>query len=191
MSKILVDTIDTRSGTSNLTIGSSNTSQITLKSGATLTNFPNNTPAFAANLASDFTATEDAAVKVAFATEKFDTDGKYDNSTNYRFTPGVAGKYYCYLRIGFKEHNTSTGSVSADAEIDARIYKNGSSISHSGNHSAVSSLQGVISVFTAVIEDFNTTDYIEAYVGLQNNDVNANLLSNAAYNEFGAFRLGT
>tara|TARA_B100001063_G_scaffold239106_1_gene262220 strand:- start:3574 stop:4161 length:588 start_codon:yes stop_codon:yes gene_type:complete len=40
MSKILVDTIDTRSGTSNMTIGSSNTSQITLKSGATLTNFP-------------------------------------------------------------------------------------------------------------------------------------------------------
>ena len=40
MSKILVDTIDTRSGTSNMTIGSGNTSQITLKSGATLTNFP-------------------------------------------------------------------------------------------------------------------------------------------------------
>jgi hypothetical protein len=189
MSTIEVNTVDSVGST--LTIGSTNTSTIALKSGATLTNFPNNTPAFAANLASDFTATEDAAVKVAFATEKFDTDGKYDNSTNYRFTPGVAGKYYCYLRIGFKEHNTSTGSVSADAEIDARIYKNGSSISHSGNHSAVSSLQGVISVFTAVIEDFNTTDYIEAYVGLQNNDVNANLLSNAAYNEFGAFRLGT
>ena len=33
MSKILVDTIDTRSGTTNITIGSSNASQITLKSG--------------------------------------------------------------------------------------------------------------------------------------------------------------
>ena len=99
MSKILVDTIDTRSGTSNLIIGSTNASQITLKSGATLTNLPGNTPAFAASLSGDFTATEDAAVKVAFATEKFDTDSKYDNTTNYRFTPGVAGKYYCYLRI--------------------------------------------------------------------------------------------
>ena len=150
-----------------------------------------NTPAFAANLSSNFTATEDSAVKVSFATEKFDTDSKYDASTNYRFTPGVAGKYYCYLKIGFREHNTSSGSVSADAEFSARIYKNGSSISHSANHSAVSSLQGVISTFTAVIEDFNTTDYIEAYVGLQNNDVNAELLSNAAYNEFGAFRIIT
>ena len=46
MSKILVDTIDTRSGTSNITIGSGNASQITLKSGATLTNFPANTPSF-------------------------------------------------------------------------------------------------------------------------------------------------
>ena len=50
MSKILVDTIDTRSGTSNITIGSSNASQITLKSGATLTNFPANTPAFNARM---------------------------------------------------------------------------------------------------------------------------------------------
>ena len=52
-------------------------------------------------------------------------------------------------------------------------------------------LQGNLLGVRAVIEDFNTTDYIEAYVGLQNNDVNANLLANAAYNEFGAFRLGT
>jgi hypothetical protein len=53
MSKILVDTIDTRSGTSNITIGSSNASQITLKSGATLTNFPANTPSFFAYMSGD------------------------------------------------------------------------------------------------------------------------------------------
>ena len=45
MSTLEVNTIDSVSGTSNLTIGSSNSSQITLKSGATLTNFPTNTPA--------------------------------------------------------------------------------------------------------------------------------------------------
>ena len=55
MSKILVDTIDTRSGTSNITIGSSNASQITLKSGATLTNFPANNPAFNARMSASQT----------------------------------------------------------------------------------------------------------------------------------------
>ncbi len=49
MSTLEVNTIDSVSGTSNLTIGSSNSSQITLKSGATLTNFPANTPAFVSN----------------------------------------------------------------------------------------------------------------------------------------------
>ena len=52
MSKIQVDTIDTRSGTATMTIGSTNTTTIALKSGATLTNFPANTPAFQANAGS-------------------------------------------------------------------------------------------------------------------------------------------
>ena len=41
MSKIEVQTIDAPSGQNTVTIGDSNASTITLKSGATLTNFPN------------------------------------------------------------------------------------------------------------------------------------------------------
>ena len=37
--------------------------------------------------------------KVQFDTESFDTDNAYDNSTNYRFTPTVAGKYYFMLHV--------------------------------------------------------------------------------------------
>ena len=75
MSKILVDTIDTRSGTSNITIGSTNASQITLKSGATLTNFPANTPNFFANKTNDQTISSGTSTKVEFNTEEFDSDG--------------------------------------------------------------------------------------------------------------------
>ena len=32
--------------------------------------------------------------KVQFDTKVFDTNTAFDNSTNYRFTPGVAGKYF-------------------------------------------------------------------------------------------------
>ena len=68
MSTIEVNTIDSVSGTSNLTIGSSNSSQITLKSGATLTNFPDNTPAFEASLSADQTISNNSQTKVQFNT---------------------------------------------------------------------------------------------------------------------------
>ncbi len=56
------------------------------------------TPAFAATQANTgFTAGGDS--KMAFATEIFDTDNCYDNSTNYRFTPTTAGKYFVFANI--------------------------------------------------------------------------------------------
>ena len=98
MSKIETNTIDNISGSSTLTIGDSNTSTIALKSGATLTNFPANTPAFEAVLSSDFNITDQTYQKIPFATEVFDTASAFDRSTNYRFTvpSGPAGKYYFY-----------------------------------------------------------------------------------------------
>ena len=149
-----------------------------------------NTPAFAANLSATQSIPHDNATKVAFATEIFDSDSVYDAGTNYRFTPGVAGKYFLYARIGFSEHNTSSGNVVDQGEISCRIYKNGSSISHSGNHSSVSGVQGAISVNSHVIADLDADDYVEVYASVGNNGGNAaNLLSNAAYNEFGGFRI--
>jgi len=150
-----------------------------------------NTPAFMANLSATQSIPHDSATKVAFASEVFDTDSVYDASTNYRFTPGVAGKYFLYARIGFQEHNTSSGSVTDQAEISARIYKNGTSIAHTGNHSSVSSVQGAISCTTAVIADLDADDYVEVYASVGNNNSNnaANLLSNLAYNEFGGYKL--
>ena len=150
-----------------------------------------NTPAFLANLSGTQSIPHDSATKVAFASEVFDTDSVYDASTNYRFTPGVAGKYFLYARIGFQEHNTSSGSVTDQAEISARIYKNGTSIAHTGNHSSVSSVQGAISCTTAVIADLDADDYVEVYASVNNNNSNnaANLLANLAYNEFGGYKL--
>ncbi len=96
MSKILVDTIDTRSGTSNITIGSGNASQITLKSGATLTNFPANTPSFHAYRSDSQSVSDSTWTKMQVNVELYDSGGMYDNSTNYRFTPTTAGKYFIY-----------------------------------------------------------------------------------------------
>lgn len=126
MSKILVDTIDTRSGTSNITIGSSNASQITLKSGATLTNFPDNTPSFMAGnnnataIGQNQSISNDTETLMIFPHEIYDTDNTFDTSNN-RFTPTVAGKYYVYANMRF---NTAT-----DFELcELRVQKNGTTV---------------------------------------------------------------
>lgn len=151
---------------------------------------PTNTPAFRANLSGAQSISADTATKVAFATEAFDSDGKYDTS-NYRFTPTIAGKYLIYVRIGYQEHNTGAGSLTDQAGLYSRIYVNGSAVADVGNHSAVSSLQGVISAVSTAIVTLDNNDYVEAFTLQQGNTSSqaANLLANVAYNEFSGFKL--
>ena len=58
-----------------------------------------NVPAFYAYLSSSQDINDSTNTKVQFNTELFDTDNTYDNSTNYRFTPGVAGKYVITIQM--------------------------------------------------------------------------------------------
>lgn len=97
MSKIETNTIDNISGSSTLTIGDSNTSTITLKSGATLTNFPSNTPAFMVNLSSSQNISTGTKTVITFDTEILDSNSAY-NTSNGKFTvpSGEGGKYYVY-----------------------------------------------------------------------------------------------
>jgi hypothetical protein len=113
------------------------TATFTIESPATSTNrtltLPDNTgtiittgstfagtgPAFRATLSSDQNITAGVRTKVALDTETFDTNNNYDNATNYRFTPTVAGYYQVNGIISF----TGT-TISA---LVAEIRKNGSS----------------------------------------------------------------
>lgn len=154
MSKILVDTIDTRSGTSNITIGSSNASQITLKSGATLTNFPANTPAFHATMSGNQDLPNNTATKVDFDTEVFDTDSDYD-TTNKRFLPTVSGKYF----ITFSMSLSSGASIGG---VEVKLRKNGTDVyiteqaHYYGNAAQTYVISGIISCN-------GSSDYIEAF----------------------------
>jgi len=122
MSTLEVNTIDSVSGTSNLTLGSSNSSQITLKSGATLTNFPDNTPSFLASKdgGTNQSISNDTETLITYPNEIYDTDNTF-NTSNNRFTPTVAGKYYVYANMRF---NTAT-----DFELcELRVQKNGTTV---------------------------------------------------------------
>ena len=123
VSQIKVNEIIKQSG-SSITIGESGDT-ITLPSTATLTNFPDNTPAFHAYINSNQAVSNASKTKAQFDTESFDTDNAYDNSTNYRFTPQTSGKYFFYTQVRLD-------SASNDNNIDYVILdlqKNGSDVS--------------------------------------------------------------
>ena len=75
-------------------------------------------PAFSAYRTSEQTLTHGAFVKLAANAEEYDTASSYDSTTNYRFTPNVAGYYWC----GF--HGRLFGSSSLTRTIVV-FYKNG------------------------------------------------------------------
>jgi predicted aconitase with swiveling domain len=68
-----------------------------------------NMPAFSAYLSSSQTVTSGTWTKVAANTKEFDTASCYDNSTNYRFTPNVAGYYQ--VNGGISSASSATGII--------------------------------------------------------------------------------
>ena len=117
-----------------------------------------NTPAFEASLSADQTISNNSQTKVQFNTEDLDTNGCYDNSTNYRFTPTVAGKYYIYsfLTIG---QGTNVG-------IAGQIYirKNGSSIRETQTNVYNNNVLNLTSLHISSIVTMNgSSDYLEIY----------------------------
>ena len=142
MSKVQVDTIDTRSGTSTMQIGSTNTSTINIGVSGDTVNIPSgvtianagtatgfggaNTPAFHVYLSANQTVSNATETKVQFNTELYDTGNAYDNSSNYRYTPQTSGKYYFYTDI-------LLDSASNNNNIDyvyTEIRKNGTSVTN-------------------------------------------------------------
>ncbi len=179
MSKIQVDTIDTRSGTSTMQIGSTNTTTITLGVSGDTINVPSgvtfanagtvtgidNTPAFFVALTTNVSISDNTFTKIPFATEVYDTDNAYDASTNYRFTvpSGKAGKYYFTMQgpIGIKK----------DYQVTILLKKNGSYI---GTESLItngyqpSADTNITTRYTTTL-DLAVSDYIEMWVKTNNN----------------------
>ena len=94
--------------------------------------------------------------KINFDTKIFDTNNAFDNVTNYRFQPNVAGYYWF---SGCSGINTA-GTVVVD------LYKNGTIFQRSppgGNYAGALYLSGV----TGITFLNGTTDYVELYITQQ------------------------
>jgi len=103
-------------------------------------------PTFSGRISSTQSVSPSTFTKMAVATEDWDTDSKFDSSTNYRFTPTVAG-YYMF-RIGMRSNSTTTNGIA--------LYKNGSIY----KRKFVESTKYV--AFSIMVYS-DTDDYFEAY----------------------------
>jgi hypothetical protein len=122
-----------------------------------------NTPAFHVHLSSNQGGVNNTFVKVQFDTELYDTNNNYDNSTNYRFTPTVAGKYWIYATI-----TSDTNAVSNIEYVTTALYKNGSQYSITQLDFRNNNVSYNESCTNAQVIDFNgSTDYVEAYYRLR------------------------
>ena len=118
-----------------------------------------NTPAFHVKLSSTQDTTDNTVTKIEFDEEAFDTDNCYDNTTNYRFTPTVAGKYFIYA--SFINRSSTTNQLTNARTF---IYKNGSEV-HGAYTTDFRNNTGFValSYMGALVEMNGTTDYIEYY----------------------------
>jgi hypothetical protein len=120
---------------------------------------PTNTPAFFAYLNADQTGIGDAtSAKIQVNTEIYDTDNCYDNSTNYRFTPTVAGKYLFHAQATISSEADSNGVI-----FDLYVYKNGSITSQSTTNASNNYLRETTQNLNVIFDANGTTDYFEMY----------------------------
>lgn len=119
-------------------------------------------PAFSAYRSSAQTISNNTFTKLQANTEEFDTANCYDNSTNYRFTPTVAGYYQVNGNIYVQASSGLNGTCLVS------IYKNGARFKDGTLMYGGGAVGSLCFVHVASLVYLNgSTDYIELY-GLVN-----------------------
>lgn len=137
-------------------------------------NVVGNGPAFSAYPNAAQSIPNSTWVKVSLQTKDFDTNGAFDNVTNFRFQPtGLAGYYMIVGEVSF----AATGTYSSQCAI----YKNGGQYKNGSNPPATTGSYPCTAVSTIVYLN-GTTDYVELWA-LQNSGgaVNTNNASQVTY----------
>jgi|TARA_R110002012_G_scaffold235540_1_gene409330 hypothetical protein len=188
MGTIKTTNIEPIADNGTVTLGSSGDT-FTFASGVTGINYP----AFQAYKNATQDVSDATTTVVSFEVEKFDTNNAYDTST-YRFTPQVAGKYFIYAQV--------TGNPSGSQNIEkmsAFFFKNGTQESQARQESPDYDASE-ITVFHSVILDLNgSSDYVDVR-GNQDvssgtprfaGDSGASASVGGLRTYFGAYRIGT
>ena len=126
-------------------------------------------PAFSAYATSNSqTIATTTFTKIQFTAKEFDTANCFDSTTNYRFTPTVAGYYQVNMAVGFNA--AALGLCLISIFKNGSRFKDGAEITNSNN--------GPICVASALIYFNGTTDYVEGF-GYQSSGGNLTVSVNA------------
>jgi len=115
-----------------------------------------NMPAFSAYANAGVSIPSGVWTKVPLQLEYFDTNNSFDNVTNYRFTPTVAGYY--------QVNGAAGNGAAASGVAGSAIYKNGTLISACV---VTNGGQGTSAIVSCVAYLNGSTDYVELF-GFQN-----------------------
>jgi hypothetical protein len=143
------------------------------------------TPAFFSYMSGDQNISNNTATKASFDTEDFDTNSMYDASTNYRFTPTIAGKYFVYACLTIK-HNAYVGYAT-----QLYIRKNGADYIIDRASTANDVLYELTMHGSGVIDFNGSSDYVEVF-GLSERHSGSAQQSFVAANRrshFGAYKI--
>jgi hypothetical protein len=142
-----------------------------------------NTPNFYAYRNGNQSLSDATTTKIQFNAETYDTANAFDSSTNYRFTPQTAGKYFLIgsFFVGGSSQDTS--------EAQIYLYKNGSStffyeLDNRGNTNGYNTTLTV----SAIVEANGSSDYFEVYARVTGAGTK-NLVSGANQTWFQGFKL--
>ncbi len=145
----------TTTGVLGSTFFGDGTGDLTIQQNGVTVNKITVAPAFsAARTGSDQTISATTWTKVQFNTEAFDTNNNYDPSSNYRFTPTVAGYYQINALV-------LLGGSGLNGYI--QIYKNGSGFQYGCTTPTGSGASGQLQVVNSLAYANGTTDYFEIY----------------------------
>ena len=146
--------------------------------------FFQNTPSFEATKSDSNQDFNNATyTKLQFNSETFDSDGKYDNSTNYRFTPTIAGKYFIYAVATLSAQNQTDWNYG-----NLAIYKNGSEYHNQIFDARANPLFRPYLSVSAII-DFDSDDYVEIYARVVSVDEGTQTMQATNANRFGGFKI--
>jgi hypothetical protein len=130
------------------------TNTINLPAAAGTVMVSGNMPAFSAYASTTQSLTNNSLTKLVLGAEEFDTANAFDSTTNYRFTPQVAG-YYQINAVATIQGGAGTG------QYQVILVKNGSSVYKRTSYFGTVDLSPVA---TNIFYLNGSTDYIEVYV---------------------------
>lgn len=122
--------------------------------------------------------TNAVSTKMQWTVKNFDTHGYFDNVTNYRFTPLIAGKYTLSAHLQAQAGTNLTGIIMSFFK-NGVVYKTPVLNQLSAGYGTTAQIESG----TVIIDMNGTTDYVEVFVTL----VGTGTLTASASGQYGGF----